>query len=357
MSTTSTRSNGSSDITHTSIWGEQIAALQTFEAEVASGSIPPEEHGQRPSTPEGIASTPGTTAMFVPPVGIDAFSNSYLGDSDLYPISSFEEAPDHLMRRKPSSESPATEIISVKPGPTRSLSSAAFSLMLSDPEKVQPLNVPGHTDEAPPIPRRATKHTVPVQPVTTANAATSARASLDNFTPVQTAALEITDPTAKEGLDAAGFDVSSTTDTHLHTKYAPVETKGVVKPTMHEIRQERTTREIHHHDIFHSILPIMGAEVLPARHFLRSSNGNVKGVSAGAIPGRAETSLTVDNAMDYEEVTLALRKFTASTLEGFPQDYEERLGTDPVRSSHTTWIHSPPMLLEGDKDKGIDDAI
>jgi hypothetical protein len=46
-----------------------------------------------------------------------------------------------------------------------------------------------------------------------------------------------------------------------------------VTPTRHEIREERITREIHTHDVYHRILPVIETEILPTKHYIPSKDG------------------------------------------------------------------------------------
>ncbi|KAE9371922.1 hypothetical protein N431DRAFT_342302 [Stipitochalara longipes BDJ] len=82
-------------------------------------------------------------------------------------------------------------------------------------------------------------------------------------------------------------DLSNTVDTDVTTKTLPAVTHENVLPTRHEIREERITREIHTHDVFHRILPVIETEILPPKHYVPSSDG--KGlieIPEHMVPGR-----------------------------------------------------------------------
>lgn len=46
-----------------------------------------------------------------------------------------------------------------------------------------------------------------------------------------------------------------------------------VTPTRREIHEEVLTREIHNHDVYHRVLPVIETEILPAKHYVRSQDG------------------------------------------------------------------------------------
>ncbi|KIW06800.1 uncharacterized protein PV09_02480 [Verruconis gallopava] len=153
---------------------------------------------------------------------------------------------------------------------------------------------------------------------------------------------------------STGLDLNRKTDTEIVTKYEPPVKKETVQPIVHHVREEQITREIHHHDVFHRILPIREIEVLPAKHFRRAANGELEELPAGAMPGRANevlSRLAVENTSQRESTSLGPRTFTASSLDYLPQDYEERVDADGVRRSHTTWIHAP-VLEDGGRRTG-----
>lgn len=50
-------------------------------------------------------------------------------------------------------------------------------------------------------------------------------------------------------------------------------TKEYVQPRQHEDVEEKITREIHTHDVYHHILPIIETEILPSKNFIESPGG------------------------------------------------------------------------------------
>jgi hypothetical protein len=61
-----------------------------------------------------------------------------------------------------------------------------------------------------------------------------------------------------------------------------------VLPARHEIRdEERITREIHTHDVFHRILPVIETEILPPKHYVPSQDGKgLVEIPEHMVPGR-----------------------------------------------------------------------
>ncbi|KAF2661411.1 hypothetical protein K491DRAFT_452949 [Lophiostoma macrostomum CBS 122681] len=82
------------------------------------------------------------------------------------------------------------------------------------------------------------------------------------------------------------LDLNDSVDVDRTTRWAPAVTHEIVKPTEHEIIQERIYREIHNYDVYHRIQPVYETEILPARHFIPNPNGEgLLEVSADQFPG------------------------------------------------------------------------
>ncbi|KAI9752365.1 MAG: hypothetical protein M1815_000577 [Lichina confinis] len=81
-------------------------------------------------------------------------------------------------------------------------------------------------------------------------------------------------------------NLTDTVDTEVITREAPAVVHETVIPTVHEIREERIEREIHTYDVVHRIQPVIDVEVLPPRHFVPTTSGGLREVSADELPGR-----------------------------------------------------------------------
>jgi hypothetical protein len=98
----------------------------------------------------------------------------------------------------------------------------------------------------------------------------------------------------KRSPTSAAITLDGITDTLRHTHLAPAVTHETVRPLVHNIQREQVTHEIHNTDIYHRILPIKDVELLPARHFVRSSTDNLIEISSPFPP-----EVSYDKAADF----------------------------------------------------------
>jgi len=145
------------------------------------------------------------------------------------------------------------------------------------------------------------------------------------------------------------LDLRNTVDTDVTEHWAPAVVHETVMPEVHHIREEVVTREIHNHDVYHRILPIIDIEVLPARHFVPTGNGEeLMEISADEIPGRTGynqqwfigemmSKLPKDSNFFREPL-----RFTAREFPGTEGDYKEYV-RNGIPTTETTWVH-PPVL-------------
>lgn len=61
-------------------------------------------------------------------------------------------------------------------------------------------------------------------------------------------------------------------------------THETIIPVVREVRQEVITREIHNHDVYHRIQPVIDREVLPTKHYLQDERGHMREIPADKIP-------------------------------------------------------------------------
>jgi hypothetical protein len=122
-----------------------------------------------------------------------------------------------------------------------------------------------------------------------------------------------------------------------------------VTKDVHHIREEVITREIHTHDVYHRILPIVDVEVLPPRHFLPVEGGGLVEVSAAEVPGRGHNWVIAETASKIPSDQAApqgRRRFTARTFPGQEGDTVKYITPDGYEKTEETWVH-PPELEEG----------
>ncbi|KAH9840380.1 hypothetical protein Tdes44962_MAKER07975 [Teratosphaeria destructans] len=152
------------------------------------------------------------------------------------------------------------------------------------------------------------------------------------------------------------IDLSNTEDFTVHERYAPAVTHETIERRVHEIREERITREIHNHHVFHRVLPIIDIEVLPARHFVPVEGGYAE-ISEDEVPGRAGPNAqwviaeTVSKLLPESRGPVVPTEFTARTFEGTDGDFKEYVGEDGVRRTETWWVHLP-TLEDGGRQSG-----
>lgn len=133
-------------------------------------------------------------------------------------------------------------------------------------------------------------------------------------------------------------------------------THETVIQNVHEIREEKITREIHNYDIYHRILPIIDIEVLPARHFVPGNGGYVE-ISEDEIPGRTKDKINWVVAETVSKMTPATaehagpRQFTARKFQGTDGDYKEYAAPEGHPVTETTWVH-PPSYEDGGRRTG-----
>ena len=176
-------------------------------------------------------------------------------------------------------------------------------------------------------------------------------------------------PLPSEIVDRAGYD---SVDTQLTKKMAPgtsssastlqsilvdmltslAVTHETVHQQVHEVREEMVTREVHNHDIYHRILPIVDVEVLPARHFKQEGSKLVE-MKPEEIPGRARhwvIAETLSEGADHNSKA-GRRNFTARKFEGTDGDAKRYITPGGVEKTEQTWVH-PPVLETGAKATG-----
>lgn len=147
---------------------------------------------------------------------------------------------------------------------------------------------------------------------------------------------------------------SSTYDTEVIERIAPAVVHETVNQEIHHIREEVITREIHNHDIYHRILPVIDVEVLPARHFLPVEGGGLVEVSADEVPSRGRSWVIAETASKIPSDEAAPRRrdrFSAREFVGTEGDTKEYMTPEGFMRKEETWVH-PPELETGARDTG-----
>ena len=152
-------------------------------------------------------------------------------------------------------------------------------------------------------------------------------------------------------------DLSNTTDVEVLEHWAPAVTHETIIQDVHEVREERITREIHEDHYYHRILPIEEVEVLPARHYVLDPNGIIREVPAQHVPGRVSKDAQRVVAEGFKKMqpkstsSAGPRTFTAREFPGDEGDYKEYVTPEGVPRSERYWVH-PPKLATGGMESG-----
>ncbi|KAF2145677.1 uncharacterized protein K452DRAFT_295269 [Aplosporella prunicola CBS 121167] len=147
-------------------------------------------------------------------------------------------------------------------------------------------------------------------------------------------------------------DLRNTEDTTYDAHYAPAVTHETVYPQVHHIREEHIFREIHTHDVFHRILPIIDVEVLPARHYVQDADGTRREVPASAVPGRSGAlqnwivAETASRLPKSDPAPKEPRRFTARKWAEKEGDEVTYTTPEGFTRKETTWVH-PPTIETG----------
>lgn len=127
-----------------------------------------------------------------------------------------------------------------------------------------------------------------------------------------------------------------------------------VHKNVHHIREEVITREIHEHEVYHRILPVIDVEVLPPRHFLPVEGGGLVEIGANEVPGRGHNWVIAETASkipsDREEPLVA-RQFTAREFPNGEGDSAKYVTPEGYEKTEQTWVH-PPEMETGARDTG-----
>ncbi|KAK3690433.1 hypothetical protein B0T22DRAFT_463592 [Podospora appendiculata] len=84
-------------------------------------------------------------------------------------------------------------------------------------------------------------------------------------------------------LDESG-NVKRTVDSEQTTSVVAPVTHETVNPHVHEIKEERITREIHTHDVYHRVQPVIEVEIKPTRHLVPDGKGRLMEVAEKDLP-------------------------------------------------------------------------
>lgn len=131
-------------------------------------------------------------------------------------------------------------------------------------------------------------------------------------------------------------------------------THETVRQDIHHMREEFVTREVHNHDVYHRILPIIDVEVLPPRHFLPVEGGGLVEISAEEVPGRGRNWVIAETASKIPSDQAApqgANRFSAREFRGEEDNFKRYVTSEGIHTTEETWVH-PPDLETGGRDTG-----
>ncbi|TKA77192.1 hypothetical protein B0A49_01837 [Cryomyces minteri] len=189
---------------------------------------------------------------------------------------------------------------------------------------------------------------LPVPPVVPSTKATSRDAPLSSQTGINGGGSMVEEMTAPPSLKGV-VDLTNTEDTTVHERWAPAVTHEKIHRRIHHIREEQITREIHYHDVYHRILPVIDVEVLPARHFVPAAGGGFLEIAEDQVPTNYPGSRnwvimeTVSKIPSDSRGPFPPRQFSAKSFEGTEGDYKEYITPEGFTRTETTWVHPPTL--------------
>ena len=127
-----------------------------------------------------------------------------------------------------------------------------------------------------------------------------------------------------------------------------------VHKDVHHVREELIRREIHTHDVYHRMQPVIDVEVLPARHFLPVEGGGLVEISADEVPGRENNWVLAETVSKIPSDQAAPRGTTNFTARKFPDREGDEIKyptPEGYEKTEQTWVH-PPELETGARDTG-----
>ena len=154
------------------------------------------------------------------------------------------------------------------------------------------------------------------------------------------------------------MDLRDSVDTTVHERVAPAVTHETITHPVHEIREERITREVHEHHVYHRILPIEDVEILPARHFVLDSGTYSEVNMKDKVLDRARKHAQRVMPKAFESPPskgkgdkFAPRQFSARGFVGTEGDYKGNVTPEGSTQTEEWWVH-PPALETGAMESG-----
>ncbi|KAK3319610.1 hypothetical protein B0T19DRAFT_445414 [Cercophora scortea] len=142
-------------------------------------------------------------------------------------------------------------------------------------------------------------------------------------------------------------NIHRTVDSEQTTSIAAPITHETVNPHVHEIKEERITREIHTHDVYHRVQPVIDVEIKPTRHLVPDGKGRLVEVAEKDLP-----DCTGTNQEWYIAKRIAHGDQSASRdppeLARAKNEGEKKFTTaEGIERTETTVVHPPTLEAQG----------
>jgi hypothetical protein len=166
-------------------------------------------------------------------------------------------------------------------------------------------------------------------------------------------------PPSLEGI----VDLRNTVDTTTHITYAPGEyilpptrilllidsavIHEVVHTTVHNIRREEVTRDIHNYHILPRHQPVIDVQVLPPKHLVQTAPGTYNEIPASQFPGNSASHFVIAETVSKiahlgQAPHPGPRTIDARELgPGVGADDREYVNSQGVPTTEQTWIYPP----------------
>lgn len=133
-----------------------------------------------------------------------------------------------------------------------------------------------------------------------------------------------------------------------------------VHPTIHHVHEESIQRDIHNHDVYHRILPVVDVQVLPTKHYVADErSGELQEIDGRHLPGRLGSWVvaeTVSKLHQDAHAKTGSREFTARTFANGEGDAKQYISGDGTPTTENTWIHKP-VLSNGAMHAGAGEVV
>ncbi|KAI9840156.1 MAG: hypothetical protein M1837_001869 [Sclerophora amabilis] len=146
-------------------------------------------------------------------------------------------------------------------------------------------------------------------------------------------------------------DLTNTVDTDVRETQAPAVCHETIYPEVRRIREEVITREIHLHDVYHRILPVIDVQILPARHFVPIPGGGLREATAEEVSGRQGNWQIVETVSHDPPTSSGVFSLFSEQTEPVVISRSSHISPEGYPVTETEWKH-PPVWDTAARDAG-----